>query len=61
MSQFTERELAQMMSSMTGSQMTERERERMARRKLKRRLGSQFTEREYQNFMNSSYNPFRRG
>ena len=45
---------------MTGGQFSEKERERLARQKMKQRLGSQFTEREFQRYMNSGYNPFRR-
>ena len=59
MSQFTEREIARIASSLTGAQYSEKEREMLARKRLKQRLGSQFTEGEFQRYMNSGFNPFR--
>lgn len=61
MSQFTERELAQLQAIAFGRQMTEREMlKNLVRKNLKNTLGGQFTEREAMQLMNSGYNPFRR-
>jgi len=61
MSQFTERELAQLQQLMFGGQMTEREMLRkLVKKNLKNTLGGQFTQREAMQLMNSGYNPFRR-
>ncbi len=61
MSQFTERELAQLQAIAFGRQMTEREMLRnLVKKNIRNTLGGQFTEREAMQLLNSGYNPFRR-